>query len=39
MVRFYVLCGGKIMIRKTNVCFGFCVELSSFFAKVSVRVI
>ena len=32
MVRFYGLCDGKIMVRKT-IFFGFCVEMSSFFRK------
>ena len=38
MVRFYGLCDGKIMVRKTYF-FGFCVEMSSFFAKFSATVI
>ena len=32
MVRFYGLCDGKIMVRKTSF-FGFCVEMSIFFRK------
>ena len=32
MVRFYGLCDGKIMVRKTNF-FSFCVEMSNFFCK------
>ena len=36
MVRFYGLCDGKIMVRKT-IFSGFCVEMSKFFAKTSAR--
>ena len=38
MVRFHGLCDGERMVRKTKFS-GFCVEMSSFFAKISARVI
>ena len=38
MVRFYGLCDGKIIGEK-RLFFGFCVEKSFFFAKISARVI
>ena len=38
MVRFYGLCDGKKMVRKTYFFFGFCVEMSNFFAKMLARV-
>ena len=37
MVRFYGLCDGKIMVRKTFF-FGYCGEMSSFIAKMCARV-
>ena len=37
MVRFQ--CDGKILVRKTKSFFGFCVEVSSYFAKILARII
>ena len=38
MVKFHSLSDGKRMVRETVFLFGFCVEMSSFFAENSARV-